>query len=55
LLIVEDIIDKNERLILGMIWTVFWFYHTKGGNFRDLKQEVLEWLGDLGFSKNLKE
>lgn len=55
LIFLSDIIDRNETLILGMMWTVFWFYHTHGGGYRDLKMEVLDWLKELGFGINLKE
>lgn len=50
-----DIIDRTEKLIFGMIWTVVWFYNTHGGGFRDLKQKVLDWLRDLGIDANLRE
>eukprot|EP01097_Dermamoeba_algensis_P011897 TRINITY_DN938_c0_g1_i1.p1 TRINITY_DN938_c0_g1~~TRINITY_DN938_c0_g1_i1.p1 ORF type:complete len:1157 (+),score=374.89 TRINITY_DN938_c0_g1_i1:50-3472(+) len=41
----EDVVDKNTKLILGMIWTIILRYHIqKGGASTSAKNDLLAWV-----------
>ncbi|KAL6121217.1 hypothetical protein NUSPORA_01902 [Nucleospora cyclopteri] len=39
----EDIVYGNEKLILGLIWTLIYNLSIEQGFYHELKQEILEW------------
>lgn len=40
--------DRNEKLILGLIWTLILKFHLKGNTLRDAKQDLANFAGDIG-------
>eukprot|EP01126_Amoeba_proteus_P002628 TRINITY_DN10826_c0_g1_i1.p1 TRINITY_DN10826_c0_g1~~TRINITY_DN10826_c0_g1_i1.p1 ORF type:complete len:185 (+),score=13.13 TRINITY_DN10826_c0_g1_i1:359-913(+) len=44
----EDILDRNEKLILGLIWTIILKYHVGGSTLGDAQREITNFIGDLG-------
>eukprot|EP01126_Amoeba_proteus_P016162 TRINITY_DN17424_c0_g1_i1.p1 TRINITY_DN17424_c0_g1~~TRINITY_DN17424_c0_g1_i1.p1 ORF type:complete len:232 (-),score=54.75 TRINITY_DN17424_c0_g1_i1:2-697(-) len=48
----EDILDHNEKLILGLIWTLILRYHVGGSTIRDAKQDMANFVGDMGITIN---
>lgn len=50
LLTEPDVLNKNEKLILGLMWTLVLQYHLKGNSLRGAKQELANFVEDLGVS-----
>eukprot|EP01126_Amoeba_proteus_P067177 TRINITY_DN9862_c0_g1_i4.p1 TRINITY_DN9862_c0_g1~~TRINITY_DN9862_c0_g1_i4.p1 ORF type:complete len:245 (-),score=51.58 TRINITY_DN9862_c0_g1_i4:470-1204(-) len=46
----EDVLTRNEKLIWGLLWCTILNYHLKGHSVRSVKQELANFVEDLGMT-----
>jgi len=48
----EDILNRNEKLILGLMWSLLLQYHVKGDSLTRAKQDLANFVEDLGVNSS---